>query len=722
MASDTHEYPDLSQTNFVTCIRVKADGTKGSYDSVCLEAGIIGVGFTEGLRKGATELVDVDGFHTVPNVPLQEQEKMAKERLDRMADEEKNLVEKLRKSFDQDSWEPTEEELEREVAAAKSENRILRKKLTEATSRAEIITTLRKNRLNKLPSRAAAATIFANLRAGDWVVLLGPGNLDEDWSTVRAIGQLVEGAITLKPGMAGQLQSYGAHDHVLRKVAWRFTNSADSRAQLKALRFPQPHNNRTISLIGPGWQESARGARQASEKLQANTGQSEDRGSNKNDAPRRPDQRGSGNWLYQLLSQPHAPRCLILEGVPGTTKTYALAKFRQNADLEKYGAAGDGKFAITLHPATAYEDFVEGLRPTASHPPHREGPSLDKRAAVNAFQRLENGTLKPLAIARPFYQTLAVGDQYTTAAASDPPLSHGMFQVCDGFFFRCCVEAVCDPSKKFIVLLDEINRCNIPKVFGDLLTTIEQSKRARWVTITEGGETKQGWDLTNAQTVTLPYSGRTFFVPDNIIVVGTMNTTDRSVAPMDAALRRRFAFMRVWPFGFGPTAQNIDTEKILNDEDKLNAGDLAPYLRPSVELWLSINKRLHAFGDDALLGHSYLFALKDDLAVAADDQKEATTIFHWNHYIFPQVIDIVQSNDLEAKVFGGVKLPTGQLSELRQPSADSPGLFDNTLPKSLAGKWTRRGEGMLRTLTLRLTMPTSAEATTQANQAKADAE
>jgi hypothetical protein len=280
-----------------------------------------------------------------------------------------------------------------------------------------------------------------------------------------------------------------------------------------------------------------------------------------------------------------------------------------------------------------------------------------------------------------------------------PPSEGTAFRVTDGFFVRCCRAAVLAPEKWFIVLLDEINRCNIPKVFGDLLTTIEQSKRARWVTVTTGDKTEHGWDLTNAQTVTLPYSGRTFFVPDNIIVIGTMNTTDRSVAPMDAALRRRFAFMRVWPFGFDPDEKGNDAEAILR---KLDAAKLTDALRPSVELWLGINKRLHTFGDDALLGHSYLFALKDDLAVAPDDQaREATTIFHWNYYIFPQVIDIIQSNDLEAKMFGPQSVAKGELGTLH------PALFVDPLPAGTEGEWTRRGEGMLRTLTLRLTKATA---------------
>ena len=402
--------------------------------------------------------------------------------------------------------------------------------------------------------------------------------------------------------------------------------------------------------------------------------------------------------LSILIGNTRTPRCLIFEGVPGTGKTFAIKPLQSEEGRSLYGAVGDGDFAITLHPATAYEDFVEGLRPAAAPGVSKNSPDPENTVQIVVRGAKIEGEASsyewtPRDIRRPFFH------------APEGPASGATFSVSDGFFVRCCRAAVLAPEKWFIVLLDEINRCNIPKVFGDLLTTIEQSKRARWVTITEGGETKQGWDLTNAQTVTLPYSGRTFFVPDNIIVIGTMNTTDRSVAPMDAALRRRFAFMRVWPFGFGPDDGNSNADTILA---KLSAGDLAPHLRPSVELWLSINKRLHDFGDDALLGHSYLFALKDDLALAADDEeREATTIFHWNHYIFPQVIDIIQSNDLESKMFGSQKDDKDGKVLLPQVSDNKTGLYKEYRP-GLTVEGTRRGEGMLRTLTLRLTKATVA--------------
>ena len=242
---------------------------------------------------------------------------------------------------------------------------------------------------------------------------------------------------------------------------------------------------------------------------------------------------------------------IILYGPPGTGKTYNTAIYAvaicDDKPLEEIAALDydvvmarhkelkeAGRIAFTtFHQSYGYEEFIEGIKPVMN--------DEDK-----------SGNIK--------------------------------YSIEDGVFKHFCKEGerIDDESKNRVFIIDEINRGNISKIFGELITLIEGSKRK---------------GMPEAASAILPYSGKEFSVPANVYILGTMNTADRSIALMDTALRRRFQFVEMMP--------NSGVLKGIT-VDGLNIASMLDI----------INKRIEFLYDrEHTVGHAFFIALKENPTV-----------------------------------------------------------------------------------------------------------
>jgi 5-methylcytosine-specific restriction protein B len=357
----------------------------------------------------------------------------------------------------------------------------------------------------------------------------------------------------------------------------------------------------------------------------------------------------------------------ILFGPPGTGKTYnTINKALEILDPAFLIANSENRSALkarfdnfveaerivfcTFHQSFSYEDFVEGLRATsvdgqikysvesgvfkeicerALKPVDEnfidEGlvnsASVDEAlqkfiAQVTAEQmRLKTKSGKPFSVS---YKSGSKGFRCVPDASPDGnfmqpgieqvrQMLNGVDPTYNAIYARSITEYIkeqlltglrtseksaTDVSKKtHVLIIDEINRGNISKIFGELITLIEPSKRA---------------GRAEALTVTLPYSKESFSVPDNVYLIGTMNTADRSLASLDIALRRRFDFIEMPPL----------TEKL--DGLLVSGVDVGALLR-------AMNQRIEVLlGREHCLGHAYFLGLTED-----SDLEDLAVIFRW---------------------------------------------------------------------------------------------
>lgn len=197
------------------------------------------------------------------------------------------------------------------------------------------------------------------------------------------------------------------------------------------------------------------------------------------------------------------------------------------------------------------------------------------------------------------------------------PMANGEFKTRDGVFYEFCAKALTNPKEKFVFIIDEINRGNLSKILGELMMLIEANKRS------------------SQYAIKLTYSDpddEKFYVPDNVYILGCMNTADRSLAIVDYALRRRFAFFPIEP-EFEQTFSNYLLQKF----DQTFVNEVCRRLK-------AVNARIQqeaSLGSGMEIGHSYFC----DLTGSDDKMKWWQDICKYE--LFPYIREICfDDNDL----------------------------------------------------------------------------
>jgi MoxR-like ATPase len=317
---------------------------------------------------------------------------------------------------------------------------------------------------------------------------------------------------------------------------------------------------------------------------------------------------------------------IVLYGVPGTGKTYIAIQVARALT----SGNRDNLYFITFHPSYSYEEFVEGIR-----------AKVTKDNRVNF--RVEPGIFKVIVaratcgLVRHLYENGSVGLKNSIPwneiqeACENIAKSGSMTEIKDEDVNKVLntiaewarsnqlirneeLMKLLDEAPRYVLVIDEINRGDMGRVFGELITLLEEDKRLF-------GE--------NYIDVTLPYSKAKFLIPPNLYIIGTMNSADRSIAFVDYALRRRFAF-----YELEPAKEKVPDVKI---------GDVS--LR---EFFENLNKYLEKKLDrDHRIGHSYFMNIKDGDKVIEKFKRI------WCTQIRPLLIEYFYGREEELeKVFG----------------------------------------------------------------------
>lgn len=321
---------------------------------------------------------------------------------------------------------------------------------------------------------------------------------------------------------------------------------------------------------------------------------------------------------------------IILYGPPGTGKTYRARKLAERFIKGEFNDLKDKGFIefIAFHPSYGYEEFIERI----TVPIEREEEltesgkyelkagifkNLCKRALVYSIDRDFQVELQEKIIdknSRISYRTKK--EQISTIIEKGKFNDVSWRQIYDTYKKAKSENKVnFKTAPKFVLIVDEINRGYISKIFGELITLIEIDKRI--------GE-------DNELTASLLYSVDKFGVPPNVYIIGTMNTADRSIDLVDIALRRRFGFIEMLP------DFSIVENDIKEREENLKSEGIYQLLLDSKSVLERINKRIcdDEIGRDRQIGHSYILQIKT----------KNELIMAWQYNILPLLDEYCQGD------------------------------------------------------------------------------
>lgn len=281
---------------------------------------------------------------------------------------------------------------------------------------------------------------------------------------------------------------------------------------------------------------------------------------------------------------------VILYGVPGAGKTYTAIR------LAKAFASGESRVVfVSFHSSYTYEEFVEGIKPYESRrgtPSFKIQPGLFKRLVAIAscdliLRVLELSNLATSIELSCCDKLMEKVSESSRSIIDSELIDKSLIEVYNAsksIRSKISIDAIrelLDCAPRYVLVIDEINRGDIARILGELITLLDGDKRLF---------------MENETVVSLSYSKTPFFIPPNLYIIGTMNSTDRSIAFVDFALRRRFAFIELQP-DINKVPEVIDDFNLRNFFEKLNE-----YIEAMIDR-------------DHRIGHSYFMNIRtlDDL-------------------------------------------------------------------------------------------------------------